>query len=311
MKDFKGKIAFITGGSSGAGFGQAQILSEAGCKVVLAGMSQDHLDEAMAYFASKGAEAKAIKMDVASREDNIRAAEQIEEWYGCPPDLFLMTAGVNAFGPAEASTFEDFEWVVGVNYIGVINGFVTFVPRMIKAKNHGHIMVTASMAAFNGGPTVAPYSSSKAAALNLCMAYYEALKPYGIGVTCFCPGGMNTNIHASSRNRPEHLKNSGYFESAESIELNHQLGMRGLDIREVGEICKKAIEDEIVISLPMPEPEKVLTAMLQKTINYCTVEGCARNAAMVKKDDELTIQARKAGWTKANPDLDWIDDSKK
>ena len=77
MKDFKGKVAFITGGGSGAGFGQAQILSEAGCKVVLADIRQDHLDQAMAHFAAVGAEAHAIRMDITNREDYRMAAEQV------------------------------------------------------------------------------------------------------------------------------------------------------------------------------------------------------------------------------------------
>ena len=132
MKDFAGKIVFITGGASGAGFGYAQIFSEAGMKVVIADYRQDHLDEAMAYFKEKGAPVHAIKLDVTDREATAAAADETERVFGVP-DLLILNAGVNTFGPAEATSYGDFDWVTGVNYGGVVNGLVTFVPRMIRA----------------------------------------------------------------------------------------------------------------------------------------------------------------------------------
>jgi NAD(P)-dependent dehydrogenase (short-subunit alcohol dehydrogenase family) len=133
MKDFAGKVLFITGGASGAGFGQAKVFSEAGCNIVIADIRQDHLDEAMAYFRDKKVKVHAIKLDITDRKAYAAAADEVEEVFGSPPQMLFNTAGVNAFGPAEASTFEDFDWVMGVDLGGVINGMVTFVPRMIKA----------------------------------------------------------------------------------------------------------------------------------------------------------------------------------
>ena len=187
MKDFKDKVCFITGGASGAGFGQAQVFSEAGMKVVIADVRDDHLEEAMEYFKKKGAPAHAIKLDVTDREAFAAAADEVERLYGGPPDLLILTAGVNVFGPAEASTYDDYDWVVGVCFGGVVNGLVTFVPRMIKANKGGHIAATVSWGAFNAGPTTAPYSAAKAAVLNLMESYFLALRPYGIGVTALCP----------------------------------------------------------------------------------------------------------------------------
>ena len=85
MKDFAGKIAFITGGASGAGFGYAQIFSEAGMKVVIADYRQDHLDEAMAYFKEKGAPVHAIQLDVTDRDGYARAADETEKVFGGTP----------------------------------------------------------------------------------------------------------------------------------------------------------------------------------------------------------------------------------
>ena len=144
MKDFAGKIAFITGGASGAGLGQAQIFSEAGMKVVIADVRQDHLDDAMAYFEKTDAQVHAIKLDVTDRAGYAAAADETERVFGSTPDLLILTAGVNAFGPVEASTYEDFDWLMGINLGGVINGLVTFVPRMIKAGKGGYIACTVS-----------------------------------------------------------------------------------------------------------------------------------------------------------------------
>lgn len=321
MKDFKGKIAFVTGGGSGAGYGQAQILSEAGCKVVIADIRQDHLDEAMTHFTAAKADVHAIRMDITSREDYRKAAEQVEEWYGSCPDIVVLTAGVNAFGPAEASTFEDYDWIIGVNLFGVINGFVTFIPRMIQAGKKGHIAVTGSLGGLSGCPTTAPYSASKAAVINLCESYYEALKPYGIGVTCFCPGNMNTNIHEATMTRPANLMNTGYYESAESIEMYRRHNVLGMDIREVGERTKKAIEDGIVICVPYDDPARMCADILQDTIDYCTPEGMARKEARDKSGDKNNSQdaaelksladAAAVGFATAKKELSWVDESKK
>ena len=92
-----------------------------------------------AYFKEKGAPVHAIKLDVTDREGFAAAADEVERVFGSTPDLLVLTAGVNVFGPAEASTYDDYDWVVGVCFGGVVNGLVTFVPRMIKAGKGGHI----------------------------------------------------------------------------------------------------------------------------------------------------------------------------
>src|SRR3972149_3048580 len=183
MKDFAGKVVFITGGASGAGLGQAKVFSEAGCKIVIADIRQDHLDEAVKYFRDKKAEVHAIKLDITDRKAYAAAADEVEKVFGSPPQLLFNTAGVNTFGPAEASTFEDYDWVLGVDLGGVINGLVTFVPRMIKAGKGGYIATVSSMSGFMASSGCTPYSAAKAALNSLMECYYQALKPYNIGVS--------------------------------------------------------------------------------------------------------------------------------
>jgi NAD(P)-dependent dehydrogenase (short-subunit alcohol dehydrogenase family) len=319
MKDFKGKVAFITGGASGAGFGMAQIFSEAGCKVVIADVRQDQLDKAMDYFKDKDAQVHPILLDVTDRKAYIAAADEVERVYGTPPQILLQSAGVNAFGPAEASTYEDYDWIVGVNLGGIINGMVTFVPRMIKAGLGGHIVAVASLGGFGPGATTAPYSCSKAAVINLMQSYYVALKPYGIGVTAFCPGNMNTNIHEASKTRPKHLQNTGYYETEETAEAYRKHNELGLSIREVGEHVMKSIEQGVVIYIPNEEREMIIRVHMQRMIDFLTPEGMARYNAqaggpppeMPPEEIAAIVEATKVGWAKARPDIEWVDPNKK
>src|SRR3989304_193942 len=132
MRDFNGKIAFITGGASGAGLGQAKVFAEAGCRVVIADVRQDHLDEARAYFRDRKIKVHAIKLDITDRKAYAAAADEVEKVFGSPPQLLINTAGVNTFGPAEASTFEDYDWVMG----GCLGGGPVRCPFGINPSIH-------------------------------------------------------------------------------------------------------------------------------------------------------------------------------
>ena len=277
MKDFAGKIAFITGGASGAGFGQAQIFSEAGMKVVIADVRQDHLDNAMEYFKTTDAQVHTIKLDVTDRVGFAAAADETERIFGSTPDLLVLTAGVNAFGPVEASTFDDYDWVMGVNLGGVVNGLVTFVPRMIKAGKGGHIASTVSYGAFIAAPVVAPYAASKAAVLNLLESYYLALKPYGIGVSALCPASIKSNIYdAVLKTRPESLKNTGYNASEETQGQLYQALQTGMEPRVLASWLKDGIENEQFLVLPYKSAERMVELELQRFVDYCTPEGIKR-----------------------------------
>lgn len=315
MKDFAGKVAFITGGASGAGFGQAKVFSEAGCKVVIADIRQDHLDEAMVYFREKKAEVHAIKLDLTDRKAYAAAADEVEKVYGSPPQLLFNTAGVNTFGPAEASTFEDFDWVVGVDLGGVINGMVTFVPRMIKAGKPGHIAAVSSWGGFMASSGCTPYSVAKAGVNMLMECYYTALKPYNIGVTCLCPTNINSNIGEAVYTRPEHLKNTGYNVNEKTIDLLRSIHAQGMDPVELAQILKKGIEDEQLFVLPFTDdPEGTMKQHCETLMNYVTPEGIKRQEEMMRKRREemakntqmSPYRTTDSGFGKARPDITWV-----
>jgi NAD(P)-dependent dehydrogenase (short-subunit alcohol dehydrogenase family) len=317
MKDFTGKVLFITGGASGAGLGQAKVFSEAGCKIVIADIRQDHLDEAKAYFKDKKAPVHTIKLDITDRKAYAAAADEVEKVFGSPPQLLFNTAGVNAFGPVEASTFEDYDWVMGVCFGGVVNGMVTFVPRMIKAGKGGYIATTASMGGFMGTAGCAPYSAAKAAVINLMESYYQGLKSYGIGVSCLCPGGIKSNIAEASFTRPKHLANTGYNTNEKTIEFMRHHYSFGIDPVELANILKKGIENEQFLIIPVPDPEVMLRNNFERIINYAIPGGMQKQEELMKKrmeemrkrmggKDNPMAGAAEAGWGKARPDLTWV-----
>jgi NAD(P)-dependent dehydrogenase (short-subunit alcohol dehydrogenase family) len=298
MKNYSGKIAFITGGASGAGLGQAKLFGGLGAKITIVDIRQEAIDKAVAELKSLGIDAIGIQMDLTNREQYIAAADKAEKHWGGPPHLLFNTAGVNSFGPAEASTFEDFDWILGVNLGGVINGLVIFVPRMIKAyggsngvpREEAHICIVASMGGFDGYSTDAPYSVSKAGVINLGISYYEALKPYGIGVTVQCPMNIKSNIGEAIKTRPAHLQNTGYYTSEGTMNMLKSIHATGMDPVHLAETMKYSMENGLPICMPVynGQPDQLVerSAMVEqiynKMLNWMTVEGMDK----IKKDAE-------------------------
>lgn len=258
MKDFAGQVAFITGGASGAGFGQAQVFGRAGARIVIADVRGEQVDRALAQLKAEGIEAHGIVLDITDREAYARAADEVEQVFGGPPTLLFNTAGVNSFGPVEKSTFGDFDWLVGVNLGGVINGMVIFVPRMIAAGKPAHIVTTSSIGGFEGGAVAAPYSAAKAAVINLMESYRGSLEKYGIGVSVLCPANIKSNIAEATRIRPAAFGDSGYVANEESIASLHSIHVHGMDPIELAEHVKRGVEDNQLYVIPYPEAKEGL-----------------------------------------------------
>ena len=337
MKDFAGKTAFITGGAAGAGLGQAKVFSKAGMKVAIGDIRQDSLesavDEIVAYSGCKKEDVLPLQFDLTDRAAYAAAADKIEAVFGGPPHLFIQTAGVNSFGPAEASTFDDYDWVLGVCLNAVVNGLVIVVPRMIKAyanKTECHIAVTSSMGGWGGNARTAPYSAAKAAVNNLMESYYNALKPYGIGATALCPMNINSEIWATELRRPEQFKNSGYNTTPEVIELLKEHVSMGIEPVELAERFKKAIEDGVVFCVPYPNAYEEVSRGQERQRNYLTREGMVKEEALAKYMGEVSAERKKrgegpptgdavvlfkkgdkVGFGKARSDIDWVSGASK
>ena len=211
MQNLPGKTAFITGGASGIGLGIAKALLGAGMNVAIADIRDDHLAAAQAELAG-GERVLPIKLDVTDRAAFAAAADATEAKFG-KIHILANTAGVAVVGPTELATFADWDWVMGVNVGGTINGIVTVLPRILAHGEGGHIVNTASMSALVpvGGTTI--YSAGKAAVTSMMECMRPELEARGVICSAFCPGAVQSNIAEAGKTRPADLAETGYAEA--------------------------------------------------------------------------------------------------
>ncbi|MBN8819296.1 MAG: SDR family NAD(P)-dependent oxidoreductase [Sphingomonas sp.] len=255
---YDGKVAFITGGASGAAFGQAQLFGRLGCRIFIVDVRGDALEEALAKLRAEGVTAEGAQLDITDRAAFARVADQVEHVYGEPPYFLFNTAGVFAMGPSESSTYEDYDWVFGVNLGGVINGLVTFVPRMIKAGRGGHIVSTSSVGGFLTYDGNTLYCAAKAAVISLMEGYRGALEKYGIGVSVLCPMNIRSNIARSANTRPAHLAKTGYVVNDETVASLQSVYDHGMDPIELAGHVRRGIEANQLYIIPYPEARPVM-----------------------------------------------------
>ena len=265
MEDFKGKVAFITGGGSGAALGQAKVFSAAGCKVVIADVRKAALESALDHFKKKNAAVHGIQLDITDRAAFARAADEAEKVFG-PVQLLFNTAGVSQFGPIEKSTYDDWDWQIGVNYGGVLNGMVTFVPRMIAHGKGGHIVNTASMSAFSASSTAGIYSVSKFAVRALSEAFRDALAKHNIGVSCLCPMNINTGIADSVKLRPAKFKSTGFETDEREIQVLREVYAHGMDPEELARHVMEGIKKNAAYIIPYPEARAGIAASIKRIV---------------------------------------------
>jgi NAD(P)-dependent dehydrogenase (short-subunit alcohol dehydrogenase family) len=253
MTEVAGRTAFIAGGGSGVALGQAKVFARAGCKVAIADIRQDHLDEAMAHFAGTGAEVMPIHLDITDRDAYARAADAVEAKLG-PVELLFNTAGVSHFGAIQDATYDDWDWQIDVNLKGLINGIRTFLPRMIQRGKGGHIINTASMSAFVALKGTGIYCTTKMAVRGLSETLAQDLEGTGIGVSLLCPGAVNTNIHEALLTRPAHLSDTGYYKAGPEM-FGHLKSVIevGMEPETLAEHVLKGVRDNQLYILPYAE----------------------------------------------------------
>jgi NAD(P)-dependent dehydrogenase (short-subunit alcohol dehydrogenase family) len=290
MKDVEGKVAFITGGGSGIGLGMAKVFLQAGMKVVIADVRRDHLEDAVMQIGD--AALHVIRLDVSDRESFASAADETERVFG-PVDVLCNNAGVNTFAPTESCTYQDWDWVLGVNLGGVVNGVQTFLPRMLARNKGGQIVNTASMASFITGPAATIYIASKFAIRGMSESLRWTLAPRNIGVSVVCPGLVNTNIHECERTRPPQFANDiGHADDA-FMKALPSMYKAGMDPLEVGQRVLEGIRrnDLYIFSHPEFRDElreifnEVLTALPEGYVDpqRLEFEQVRRNCVKIRK----------------------------
>ena len=234
--DWQGKTAFITGGVSGIGLGIAQAFAAAGMRLALSYRNEDHRDSAAAWFAENGFESPLfVSLDVTDRARFAQVADEVEAHFGAV-HVLVNNAGVSVFGPTDEASYADYDWIMGVNFGGVVNGLVSFLPKIKAHGQGGHVVNVASMAAYLAGPQAGIYTASKFAVRGLTESLRYNLVPHGIGVSLMCPGLTRTNAWDSALKRPDDFAESGFGPvDRGALETFGTAFEAGMDPREVGE----------------------------------------------------------------------------
>ena len=207
MKDLSGKVAVITGAGSGFGREFARLGAREGMKLALADVQQDALEVAVAEARAAGAETLGLRVDVSKPEEvEELAARANRDLRGV--HLLFNNAGVaGGGGYVWESSLKDWQWILGVNLMGVVYGIRAFVPRMLKQDCECHVVNTASAAGLVSAPLMSVYNASKHAVVTLSETLFHDLRlaKAKIGVSVLCPAYVPTNIRSSDRNRPPDL----------------------------------------------------------------------------------------------------------
>ena len=213
MKNFKGGTAVITGAGSGFGLEASRIAAKLGMNIVLADVQQDALDKAVAEIEALGAQVLPFRLDVAKATEVEALGAATFKRFGAPSFVFN-NAGVGAGGLIWETTLKDWEWVVGVNLMGVAHGIRVFTPMMLAAAAkdpawEGHIVNTASMAGLLNPPCSSVYNATKAAVIAMSETLYHdlCLVTEQVRASVLCPYFVPTGIVDSDRNRAADLAN--------------------------------------------------------------------------------------------------------
>jgi NAD(P)-dependent dehydrogenase (short-subunit alcohol dehydrogenase family) len=249
MQVFQGKVAVVTGAASGIGLGMTEALASRGMKVVMADVEEAALMKAAERLTRANFEVDPQLADVSSYDSVERLAAAANARFG-KVHVLCNNAGVSGGGgkPIWAQSQADWDWVMGVNFWGVLNGVRAFVPGMIAHGEEGHVVNTSSILGLvTGGGTV--YNVSKHAVTRLTEGLYFDLKAADakIGATVLCPGMIATNIITSARNRPDALKDETAPDAARSqiiAAMDARFKAEGMAPREVGEKVAEAIAND-------------------------------------------------------------------
>jgi len=249
MKNLTGKTALITGGASGIGLAIGRRLAESGMKIALADIETPILEEAVSELKELNYEAIGIQCDVSDLDSMKGMKSQIAETFG-NPELICLNAGVGFGASISEATIGDWEWVIGVNLWGIINGLNIFLPAL-REMDEGHVVITASIAGHVSIPNLGPYNATKFAAVTIAETLRHELRAdnSAVGVSCLCPGFVATNIFNSERNRPENFVKDSSFNLSDADLLQREAFMEWINANakqpsEVAELVYEAISND-------------------------------------------------------------------
>ncbi|MCB0978017.1 MAG: SDR family NAD(P)-dependent oxidoreductase [Acidimicrobiales bacterium] len=265
MEDLNGKVAVVTGGASGIGLAMAKAFAAAGSSVVIADIETEPLRAAETQI---GGEVLAVQCDVSdpSAVDDLRDAAV--ERFGTV-HVVCNNAGVSAGGQVWTHTPDDWNWVLGVNLLGVVNGIRSFVPLFIE-QGEGHVVNTASIAGLTSPPFMGVYNVTKHGVVTLSETLFGDLNlsgVTGVGVSVLCPGWVRTRIHEADRNRPEGNDRGGAIADEGMREVIAGLISGGLDPDDVAAMVLDAVRTRRFYILTHPDWTPMISERVQHIVN--------------------------------------------
>lgn len=299
-RPWEGRVAFVTGAVTGIGLGVAQAFADAGMKLALSYRNEDDRAATAAWFDGKGYEKPLfLKLDVTDRQRFAEVADEVARHFG-EVHVLVNNAGVSVFGPTDEASYDDYDWIMGVNFGGVVNGLVSFLPKIKASTGRRHVTNVASMAAFLPGPQAGIYTASKFAVRGLTESLRYNLAPHGIGCSLCCPALTRTNAWTSALKRPDSFGGSGFPEvPKEQLEQFGTAFEEGMDPYEVGTKILNGMTEQKGLILTHPEHGPDFEEMHEKLMAALPVEEAPpgrlkieqlRRDAMSAAERGLTIQ---------------------
>lgn len=209
MKDFKGRVAAITGAASGIGRGLALNLAKAGCDLSLSDVDAQGLAQTVEQARAAGVKVTQTILDVADRDAVFAWADATVAEHG-KVNLIFNNAGVALGGTVEGTTLDEYEWIVNINFWGVVYGTKAFLPHLVAA-GEGHVINISSIFGLFAQPTQSGYNATKFAVRGFTESLRQELDlaANGVSATCVHPGGIKTNIAANARTNASVQKMTG------------------------------------------------------------------------------------------------------
>lgn len=273
MKEFRDRVAVVTGAASGIGRAMAERFAREGMKVVLADIEQDALERTASEMRRAGASVLAVRTDVSKPEDVQALADATLRECGAVHIVCNNAGVVPPGGFVWEATLADWQWVLGVNLWGVIHGVRVFVPIMLRQGTEGHIVNTASMAGLITGPFLGIYSVAKHAVVALSESLYHEFNFSGakLRVSVLCPAWVRTNLVDAERNRPLELQNAPGERPATPagqavMQSVRQLLATGMEPEQVAEEVFRAVRDEKLYILPHRDRVDVIRTRMENIV---------------------------------------------
>lgn len=285
MKTFKDRVAVVTGAASGIGRAMAETFINAGMKVVLSDVDEASLEQTVKALKADGATVLGVAADVSQASQVAALADKTVQAFGTP-HILCNNAGVNCTRSNSWDIpLEGWQWVLGVNLMGVIHGIQSFLPLMLEQQVEGHIVNTASLFGLANNFLTTPYCVSKHAVICLSENLHLELqsKQAKVKVSVLCPGPVSTNIQQSvERVRPQNVPPRPAL-SKEEEALKKALDLwiqRGLDPKDVARQVLAAIQQEQFYIITHSDADPQINARIQAILDR-------KNPEIAPPPDEL------------------------